>query len=193
MNALPPNVHTLPEDAKMSRDPSPLNQFVVEHFAYAHHMAVVLMAGRRFTAEATAEDVAQNALLRVALAEPKPGDVRSDESKIRWAIKSEIRNLQRGWAWRLGGAVRLDLDQIVTSVDPSPSRRDTRRHVWMVLAKLKVAHREVLCLCELQGYTTVEAAEILGVPTGTVKSRLIRARIDFRRVAKRLGLDLDDA
>lgn len=43
------------------------------------------------------------------------------------------------------------------------------------LAELSRAHREVVALCVLNGYSEAEAASALGVPPGTVKSRLSRA------------------
>lgn len=48
------------------------------------------------------------------------------------------------------------------------------------LDELSVADRQVLVLCVIEGFSEREAAEALGVPPGTVKSRLSRAR---RRLA----------
>lgn len=48
------------------------------------------------------------------------------------------------------------------------------------LAELSRAHREVVALCVLNGYSEAEAARALGVPPGTVKSRLARARKALR-------------
>jgi RNA polymerase sigma factor (sigma-70 family) len=46
--------------------------------------------------------------------------------------------------------------------------------------ELALADRQVLTLCVIEGYSERDAAEALGVPPGTVKSRLSRAR---RRLA----------
>jgi RNA polymerase sigma-70 factor, ECF subfamily len=51
------------------------------------------------------------------------------------------------------------------------------------LRSLSRAHQEVVALCVLQGFTVLEAAEALGIPEGTVKSRLHWAK---RRLADRL-------
>jgi RNA polymerase sigma factor (sigma-70 family) len=45
-----------------------------------------------------------------------------------------------------------------------------------VLATLRTAEREVVALCVWSGLDYAEAAEALGVPIGTVRSRLSRAR-----------------
>jgi len=44
------------------------------------------------------------------------------------------------------------------------------------LAKLRAPEREVLALCVWSGLSYAEAAEALGIPVGTVRSRLARAR-----------------
>lgn len=50
-----------------------------------------------------------------------------------------------------------------------------------VLARLSPAHRAVLVLRDLEGMDEESAAALLGVPTGTAKSRLYRARRSFRK------------
>ena len=44
------------------------------------------------------------------------------------------------------------------------------------LARLRAPEREVLALCVWSGLSYAEAAEALGIPVGTVRSRLARAR-----------------
>ncbi|MEV7521332.1 RNA polymerase sigma factor [Streptomyces sp. NPDC091371] len=51
------------------------------------------------------------------------------------------------------------------------------------LAQLRRAEREVFTLCVWSGLGYAEAAEALGVPVGTVRSRLARARTRLRKLA----------
>jgi RNA polymerase sigma factor (sigma-70 family) len=50
------------------------------------------------------------------------------------------------------------------------------------LATLTPEHRAVLILRDLEGYSEQDTANLLRVPTGTIKSRLHRARESFRKV-----------
>ncbi|MFE2305062.1 RNA polymerase sigma factor, partial [Streptomyces sp. NPDC059411] len=50
-----------------------------------------------------------------------------------------------------------------------------------VLARLSPAHRAVLVLRDIEGLDEESAAALLGVPPGTAKSRLHRARTSFRK------------
>ena len=62
--------------------------------------------------------------------------------------------------------------------DPAQAlmRRDDVRAVQSALLRLTPRLREVLVLCDLNDVSYAEAAATLGVPIGTVRSRLSRAR-----------------
>jgi RNA polymerase sigma factor (sigma-70 family) len=53
------------------------------------------------------------------------------------------------------------------------------------LAKLRAPEREVLALCVWSGLSYAEAAEALGIPVGTVRSRLARARNKLAGLAEK--------
>ena len=55
------------------------------------------------------------------------------------------------------------------------------------LARLPVVEREVLTLFYLQEQSLAETADVLGIPVGTVKSRLFRARLLLRRELENEG------
>lgn len=65
----------------------------------------------------------------------------------------------------------------------TPGGHEARVHLQEVaatLGALSAEHREVLHLIALDGLTYDEAATLLGIPVGTVRSRLSRARADLR-------------
>jgi RNA polymerase sigma-70 factor (ECF subfamily) len=53
---------------------------------------------------------------------------------------------------------------------------ETRQLVLAALRSLTPEHRNALVLVDMEGYSVGEAAQLLGCPTGTVKSRCARAR-----------------
>ncbi|MFF5449544.1 RNA polymerase sigma factor [Streptomyces sp. NPDC012888] len=66
-------------------------------------------------------------------------------------------------------------------------RLDDRRRIRVTLAQLgalRRAEREVLLLCLGEGLEYAEAARVLGIPVGTVRSRLSRARTKLRKLAE---------
>lgn len=66
--------------------------------------------------------------------------------------------------------------------------RELVRTVDTLLAELSPAHREVLVLCDMEERPAPEVALLLGVPEGTVRSRLRLARTRFRELAPRFDL-----
>jgi RNA polymerase sigma-70 factor (ECF subfamily) len=62
-----------------------------------------------------------------------------------------------------------------------PNRRIAGREVLETAAQLPDEQRAVLWLIVVEEFSYREAAEILGVPVGTVMSRLHRARRELRK------------
>jgi RNA polymerase sigma-70 factor (ECF subfamily) len=54
--------------------------------------------------------------------------------------------------------------------------------VAKALEQLPDNFREIVILCDIEGLSYAEAAEVLGIPIGTVRSRLSRARETLRRL-----------
>ena len=60
-------------------------------------------------------------------------------------------------------------------------RQEEHQRVRQVLQRLAPEHREVLAMKYIQGQSYEEMARILGLPRGTIMSRLYYARTAFRR------------
>ncbi|WP_322111864.1 sigma-70 family RNA polymerase sigma factor [Aerosakkonema funiforme] len=58
------------------------------------------------------------------------------------------------------------------------------------LAQLSLEHRAVIVLHDLEEVPQKEVAEILGIPVGTVKSRLFNARAAMRQFLQQQGVQL---
>jgi RNA polymerase sigma-70 factor (ECF subfamily) len=90
------------------------------------------------------------------------------------------RNTRRAGRRHAAAVSRLPRDETVRDFADEVAGRldDTARlaDVRTALAKLRRTEREVLALCVWSGLDYRAAAEALGVPVGTVRSRLSRAR-----------------
>ncbi|MGI8688085.1 MAG: RNA polymerase sigma factor [Thermomicrobiales bacterium] len=64
---------------------------------------------------------------------------------------------------------------------PAPGDIELAPDIGDILARLAPEHRAILVLRDLEGLDEHEAAALLSVPEGTVKSRLHRARRGFRK------------
>ena len=82
-------------------------------------------------------------------------------------------------------AARPTVPLVETTPVPVPAvDSDTVLDVRAALQRLPADQRAALVLVEVQGYSVAEAAAILGIPDGTVKSRCARGRA---RLAALLG------
>ena len=73
-----------------------------------------------------------------------------------------------------------DIDECVFTDDMTPEiiheRKTITDLVQQAVTKLPQGQRQVLSLVDLEGFSYAEVAEIIGIPVGTVMSRLNRAR-----------------
>jgi RNA polymerase sigma-70 factor, ECF subfamily len=81
--------------------------------------------------------------------------------------------------------VELDEEDLETPVDASTPEsllvaQATREIVQQAMEELPVHFREILLLCEVEEMSYQEISETLGIPLGTVMSRLFRARKALR-------------
>lgn len=74
-----------------------------------------------------------------------------------------------------------------TQVAPHPVDAEWLADLDAELALLPAPNREAIVLCELEGKTIKEAATQLGIPAGTVASRLTRGRTQLAQALRRRG------
>jgi RNA polymerase sigma-70 factor, ECF subfamily len=121
-------------------------------------------------------------------------DRKFDEIPNRAELKAYIcavcvnvaRDVGRRRARRTSQSATLDeLEEEPSSPDADPAhlleRKQTLAMVQRVLETMLPERREVFVLYELEELTGREISEHLGVPPGTVASRLRKAREDFRQ------------
>ncbi|WP_033282583.1 RNA polymerase sigma factor [Streptomyces sp. NRRL F-525] len=106
------------------------------------------------------------------------------------------RNTRRAARRHAAAVSRLPRDEVERDfADEVAARLDDTAELALVraaLATLRRAEREVLALCVWSGLDYQAAAEALGVPVGTVRSRLSRARAKLAKHLKSMELPLRD-
>lgn len=148
-------------------------QAILPHLDAAYNLARWLVRD-----PAAAEDIVQEACLRALqyFASFSGGDGRA------WLLQI-VRNVAvTTLAGRMAPSVSMDDDMVLELPDPSDnpeqanSARQGRELLARALAALPDELRECLVLREFEELSYKEIAEVVGVPMGTVMSRLWRAR-----------------
>jgi RNA polymerase sigma factor (sigma-70 family) len=129
--------------------------------------------------DADAEDVVQDACVRAL----RFFSSLRDENARAWLF-TIVRNTWYGRFPRRAGPAVVNVadedadDRADVSLDPEAQliQQQTVEQVRRALEMLPTDFREVLVLRELEGLSYKEIAAIVGVPIGTVMSRLARAR-----------------
>jgi len=166
-------------------------EVLIPHMQSAYNLAYWIMRSRE-----EAEDVVQDAYIRAFRAF---SDLRGEAVKpwllaiVRNAAYRALENRRRiarvvVASEDLSGNERLDIGDLA-STEPSAESRligaEQREGLMAAIAALPVDYREVIVLRELEGMSYNEIAETVGVPIGTVMSRLSRARGELREALTR--------
>jgi RNA polymerase sigma-70 factor (ECF subfamily) len=148
----------------------------------ATHIPFLRRFARALTADSVvADDLVQDcierALRKHALYDP--------ERPMRAWLYTILRNLHvSGRRSQLRQGASVGLDQVPSGADAVPPRQEDRlalADVEEAVQRLPLVQREVLLLVVLDEMSYRDVAEVLGVPIGTVMSRLSRARLFLRQ------------
>ncbi|NOT07517.1 MAG: RNA polymerase sigma factor [Gemmatimonadales bacterium] len=127
-----------------------------------------------------ADDLVHDTWLRAAR-----GAARfAERSLVRTWLTGILLNCIREWRRASVRAGLVELPDDLPGPDPEPPHGVDRLDLERVVAGLPPGYREVLLLHDVEGYTHVEIADLLGIEAGTSKSQLSRAR---RAVVRALG------
>jgi RNA polymerase sigma-70 factor, ECF subfamily len=126
------------------------------------------------------DDALQEAYVRAFRALPRfRGDARMSTWLFRITYNACLDELARGRK-----VSHVPLDELVGQASGELQPGDelgSRSDLISALRALPEVERAVVFLVDVQGFDYAGAAEIVGVPVGTVASRLNRARLSLRR------------
>lgn len=155
------------EDFALSRRTAAGDRFAFALLVEKHERPLRAFLARMAGIEAV-DDIAQEAFLRA------------------WRAAGHYDGRARYSTWLTSIAWRCRLDQlrkerrIESEPDEETESGEGRAEVDDMLARLSESERAALVLCEGHGWTHEEAAGMLGMPLGTLKSTVARAKAKCR-------------
>lgn len=181
LTRMPPagaNERTDPELVRLARrgDPQAFHDLIDRHAGWLFRVAVSMVSSRE-----DAEDLVQETFLAASRAINRFEERSSVKTWLRGILLNHVSKLYRSRKVRRhlsldddrGQTVRAEVEaEGATPADAIESKAD----VQVMLQTLSDEHREVIVLREIEGLSYEEMAKLLGVPRGTVESRLHRAR-----------------
>jgi RNA polymerase sigma-70 factor (ECF subfamily) len=81
----------------------------------------------------------------------------------------------------------ISMSDGTSSPEHSAERQRLAGLLLLALDQLSYEHRSVFVLCEVEERASPEVAQILGVPEGTVRTRLFHARQKLRAALEKAG------
>jgi RNA polymerase sigma-70 factor (ECF subfamily) len=159
--------------------------------------AVLRLVGDREEARELTQEAFTRGLLKL-------DSFRGDASPYTWLFRiavnlaiSRLRKVQRhrvfslSWSGHAGNGHHGTDDQATSLADrladrsgTSPPRdlekREEGEQVLAALGRLDAEYRAVLVMRDIEGFDYQQMADVLGLPLGTLKSRLFRARLALR-------------
>jgi len=150
-----------------------------------HHEAVRAFARRLLSSEADAEEIVQDVFVDLPRAVRNfRGDCALSTFVMSVAV-NHARHFLRAAGRRRAAHSRLaqqQLSQVAVAppADDAAEREELARRLVHAMSQLSAEQRLAFVLCDVEERTSQEAAQILGLPASTLRSRLSTARETLR-------------
>lgn len=145
---------------------------------HEHEVAIARVVTVMLGAGDDADDIGQEAFVRFYRALPSfkgESSVRTYLTRIAMNLSIDALARRRRWNRVLRFDAAAEARQVAGPVPLSLEDEKLRTHVRAAVDQLDAKHRAVVVLRIMEDRTTRETADLLGVPEGTVMSRLKRA------------------
>jgi RNA polymerase sigma-70 factor (ECF subfamily) len=146
-----------------------------------------------------AKDLAQEVFLSVY---KSIKDLKEEMKFEAWLTQITLKHCRTRWSYlkrrqyfnseSLDDPIETENGEMPRAIDDPSGNPETLYEKKMIqqfiqrgLKKLKEDHRELLVLRDLQGFSYEEISEMLGLPEGTIKSKLHRARMELKGILER--------
>lgn len=166
-----------PEDPKTQRDgrEADFARIVHEHARFLYRVAHSVLRHPQ-----DAEDAVQDALLKLYRGESwrEMREERAFLARVVWRAAIDRRE-KRLVGFESEGA-ELQLPDFRPTPDSLAETGDERALLRELMDELPAELRETLLLSAMEEMSSREVGEVMGVPEGTVRTRLMRARTELR-------------
>jgi RNA polymerase sigma-70 factor (ECF subfamily) len=150
------------------------------------HLPRLYRAARAWTrSREEAEDLVQETYARV-LAKPRLLRGEDEVGYLLRALRNTLISQRRTEQRRPATTELLEESPLGARASDDPAQASETRRVFAAIAELPDEFREAVVAVDVAGLSYPEAARALGVPEGTLTSRLFRGR---DRVARRLSAE----
>jgi len=142
-----------------------------------------------------AEDLVQDTLLKVYTHKHSYQEIAKFSTSLYTIAgnlaRTELRKLKRRKTFSVTDLSYEDREFIIHSTDADPSETneslDFQKNVQRALLELPTDFKTIIILRDIQELSYDEISKIVGVPLGTVKSRINRGRLKLQVLLKEIG------
>ena len=153
-------------DGKTRLDPAT----VTEHLDLMYRVALAMCGSPH-----DAQDIVQDACVRL-LSRPRRVEHGRERAYLVTAVRHAWFDRLRARSSRPQPAKLDDHADVLASPRPGPAEVVDAKGVFAAIAELAEPHRLAVAAVDVAGLSYADAAEMLGVPIGTIMSRLHRGR-----------------
>jgi RNA polymerase sigma-70 factor (ECF subfamily) len=155
-----------------------------------HHEAVRAFAGRLVGDSSIAEDLVHEVFVALPRTIRRFAGHSSLRSFLTGVAINHARHYVRSASRRRAAVRRMgqEPERETESPEASVQRNAVLRALNRALDRLPLDQRVAFVLCDVEEHSSAEAAEITGVPEGTMRTRLFHARKKLRAALEHEGI-----
>jgi RNA polymerase sigma-70 factor, ECF subfamily len=151
---------------------------------YSRHKQVVYLYCTRFLGRtAAAEDIFQDVFLKCFEQLRQGKAIANMRAYLLSAAHNRCLNFMRDTKYA------QCIDEVKDLIPAPRLDQDDAQTLHLLLQQISAENREALLLCEYQGYSYNEIAEMTSVPLSTVRKRIFRARQKLRALLGAVGFN----
>lgn len=166
------------------------DQLALKTLYARHHVKIFRFAMRILRSESSAEDVVSEVFLDVwRRAANFEGRSEASTFLLSVARNKAYSQLRKRREDELDDEQAGQIEDSADTPEAALQKKNKGEMLRACLSRLSPEHREVMDLVYYHDKSVEEVAEIVGIPEGTVKTRMFHARKKLAEMAKAAGID----